>query len=75
MKITVTLAALVLGIAVTPAAAQTRSDLRGPTGQQRVKLPPGVEGATGGGQARSRTRCRVVIRHHRRVRICRPARG
>ena len=60
-------------LAAAPADAQTRADLRGPTGHQRVKLPPGTEGATGG-QSRPRQRCRTVIRHGHRVRSCRSAR-
>lgn len=69
------LAMLGLALAV-PAGAQMRGDLRGPTGQQRVKLPPGVEGTTGGPlHARPRVRCRVVRSRGHHARHCLPSRG
>ena len=37
-----------LALLAAPLAAQTRNDLRGPTGHQSIRLPPGVKGATGG---------------------------
>ena len=66
MKLLFPAALAALALAAAPAAAQTRDDLRGPTGQQRVKLPPGVRGATGG-PMHPRPHHRMV-RHHRRRR-------
>ncbi len=59
-------------LAASAAAAQTRDDLRGPTGHQSVKLPPGVKGATGG-QSRSGASGPVRVRHHRQMRMRRHA--
>ena len=72
----VLLSAALAAMFVVPAVAQMRGDLRGPSGQQRGKLPPGVEGTTGGPlHARPRVRCRTVRFHGHHARHCLPSRG
>lgn len=59
-------------LAASAAPAQTRDDLRGPTGQQSVKLPPGVKGAIGG-QGHAGPPARVRMHRHRQMQMHRHA--